>query len=81
MSKYSRLENYLKNQIVVQMSYTDIENILGDKLPESSRTDRTWWANSMHSSRTQAHSWLNAGWKVKSVNLGTSVTFVRTSTE
>ncbi|MFF2909995.1 hypothetical protein [Paenibacillus sp. NPDC057934] len=81
MSKYFRLEDYLKHQIEVQMSYSEIEKVLGDKLPESSYTDRTWWANTLHPSRTQAHSWLNAGWKIKSVDLGNSVIFVRNEAE
>lgn len=79
MSKYSALEDFLKQKVKVDLSYSEIESIIGSPLPDSAYTDRTWWGNTLHPTRTQAHSWLNAGWKVHSVNLGKSVTFVRNS--
>ncbi|OMF30946.1 hypothetical protein [Paenibacillus sp. FSL H8-0259] len=81
MSKYSALEEYFKKQVEIELTLAEIEKILGSKLPESAFKDRTWWGNTSHPTRTQAHSWINAGWKVKSVVLGKSVTFVRDSSE
>jgi len=74
MSKYDRLEQYLKNseKKIETLSYDEIERIIGFKLPSSAYVHRPWWANGGHS---QANSWLNAGWKVSSVDLGKSITF------
>jgi len=74
--KYHRLEEYLSNskkQIEV-LTYDEIERILGFKLPPSAYKHRPWWANGGHN---QANSWLNAGWKVASVNLGKSIKFIK----
>jgi hypothetical protein len=74
MSKYYKLEEYLRNtqKQVETLSYDEIERILGFRLPSSAYNHRPWWANGGHS---QANSWLNAGWEVSSVELGKSVTF------
>ncbi|MDR6776273.1 hypothetical protein UY456_23110 [Paenibacillus polymyxa] len=75
MSKYDPLENYLKG-ITVTLSYTEIEQILGSELPPTAYERDQWWANNTNN-HTQARSWLNAGWKVRTVDLGKSVTFIR----
>ena len=75
MNKYYKLEEYLRNsqQQVEVMSYNEIKEILGFKLPQSAHKYRAWWANDK--SHTQANAWLNAGWKVSYVDLGKSITF------
>ncbi|MEK3882452.1 hypothetical protein [Paenibacillus sp. PL2-23] len=77
MSKYDRLNDYLKNQIEIKLSYSELQQVIGYPLPPSAHTDRTWWGNTMNPTRTQAHAWLTAGWKVKGVDLGKSVIFIR----
>jgi hypothetical protein len=75
-SKYHQLGEYLKGskKTVETISYQQIEGIIGTSLPSSAYRHRAWWANSGH---PQARIWVDAGWKVSSVNLGKSVTFAK----
>jgi hypothetical protein len=71
MSKYSPLGDYLKHQRrdVVPMTFAEIENIIGAKLPTSSRY-RAWWSNNdFNSALTKI--WLEAGFKSEQVDLST----------
>ncbi len=71
MSKYSKLRDYLLNipENRITITFTEIENILESKLPDSARTCREWWGNDTH--HTQARNgWLAAGWRVISVDFG-----------
>jgi hypothetical protein len=62
----------------IRMSFQRLEEVLGARLPPSARYDRTWWGNTSHRTRVQAHAWLNAGWKVHTVDLTRElVTFTR----
>lgn len=73
--KYITLKEYLADKLGVDsitLSYPEIENIIGTKLPKSAYTFREWWANGGHS---QAYAWMQAGWRVESVILGESITF------
>ncbi len=62
--KYLSLTNFLKNMRKerVELSFAEIENILKFELPDSARNHEPWWSNSL--SHSQAHSWINAGYKV-----------------
>jgi len=42
--------------------------MLNDKLPPSSKQYSAWWSNETKGSHVQAHSWMDAGWKVDAVN-------------
>jgi len=66
LGKYSPLENYLKQcqGKTLTLTYKEIEQILGDKLPMSAYKHQAWWANGGH---YYAESWLGAGWKVDEV--------------
>ena len=82
MAKYDPLTAFLQRQPPdkdrLQMSFQRVEEILGAALPPSARYDRTWWGNTVNRTRVQAHAWLNAVWRVETVELGRqSVTFVR----
>jgi len=72
MSKYSPITEFLKNQPAekrdLTISFDTLEETLGFMLPESAYTHRTWWGNERNKNRTQARSWLEAGWRVDSVN-------------
>ena len=67
LSKYEPLEQMLllSAQDNVNITFGEIEAILGFPLPASAYTHRPWWANGGH---TQASAWLNAGYKVVQVN-------------
>ena len=71
-SKYTPLEHFLRglpiNQQEVTMSFEQIERILNDKLPQSATQHRAWWSNETEGSHVEAHAWLDAGWKMDSVD-------------
>ena len=72
MSKYSPITKFLQDQPSMisdlTVSFDTLEEILGFMLPESAYTHRTWWGNERNKNRSQARSWLEAGWRVDSVN-------------
>jgi hypothetical protein len=72
MSKYTPLENHLKNisasQNDITLTFAKIEEIIADKLPRSAQTYREWWSNEISGTHVQANSWLNAGWQVEAVD-------------
>lgn len=52
----------------VQLSFEQIEKIIGGDLPSSASTHRAWWANDSVG-HVQSKQWLEVGWKVKSINM------------
>ncbi len=69
MSKYSPLQAYLSSlpaeQKEITLSFEQIERILQDRLPLSAVRHGAWWANEVDGSHVEAHSWMDAGWKVE----------------
>jgi len=57
-----------------KLTYEVIEKIIKNDLPNSARKYREWWANGGH---THADAWLDAGFRVDSVNLCQSVVFAK----
>lgn len=71
-SKYEPMKSFLDEhkaagEKIIQMTFKDIENLLGFELPPSAREHRAWWAND-YSSHPHARAWLGAGWLVDSVD-------------
>ena len=67
-SKYDPLGEYLQKQPdsgLLELSFAEIEKILGKSLPASAHTTRAWWANSQ---TAQGHSWQEAKWLVDDVD-------------
>lgn len=60
--KYIELTNYLKCKCdkEIELSFVEVENIVGFKLPPSARIHYEWWSNT--ESHSQAFGWLNAGY-------------------
>ena len=71
--KYTPLYNFLKNldstRREITLSFGKIEEIINDGLPYSARNHRPWWANEQEGNHVHAHAWMNAGWKVDSVDM------------
>lgn len=67
--KYRFLSDYLhqSNSPRVKLSYSDIEDILKFKLPDSAATHRAFWANT--TSHSIALSWLSVNYSVVEANL------------
>lgn len=76
--KYFPLYNYLKKaeNKRVFLTYDEIEKILNTPLPQSAHKYSAWWSNG---ERAQKHnfSWVEAGYRVATVNFGESVEFIR----
>ncbi|WP_379143584.1 hypothetical protein [Paenibacillus sp. sgz500992] len=79
MSKYEPLRKYL-DTATLTLSYDEIEEILGFKLPQSAYIHDAWWDNSTKS-HTQTHGWIESGWIVVEKQLGVSITFQKRSSE
>jgi hypothetical protein len=69
MSKYAALGEYLRRQTVgrVQLTFADIERIIGGKLPASQRYP-AWWSNNP-SNNTMTQVWLDAGFETEQVDI------------
>ena len=67
--KYRLLADYLYNcnKETIKLSYDEIENILGFKLPNSALVHRAFWANT--TTHSIALSWLNVGYETAEVDL------------
>lgn len=79
--RYAALADRLQSQPgrvdQVQLTFKQVEEIIGANLPDSARSFRAWWAND---SVGHIHSqlWLDAGWRTTYVNLTDGrVTFSR----
>ncbi|MEO7840927.1 MAG: DUF4268 domain-containing protein [Anaerolineales bacterium] len=80
-SRYAVLADWLQSQPgrteMVQLSFEQIEKIIGGTLPASAYEHRAWWAND---SQGHPHSqlWLEVGWRTNYLNrTEKAVTFVR----
>jgi hypothetical protein len=78
--RYHPLAAWLEGRPLVEseaeLSFGQIEELIGRRLPPSARLHQAWWANS--ESHSQARAWLGAGWTVSSFDLGRElVVFVR----
>ncbi|NLX85437.1 MAG: hypothetical protein GXZ00_07465 [Synergistaceae bacterium] len=67
-SKYHTLKDYLENRgkDAIDLSFSEIESILGFKLPQSAFRYPAWWSNHGH---TQSFSWNEAGYETTNVDL------------
>ena len=76
MGKYDPLFRYLNasRNTQVTLRYSEIENILSAKLPDSAYKYKEWWDNNSH---VQSKSWRDAGYNVDTVFLGDKVIFVK----
>jgi DNA-binding transcriptional regulator YiaG len=78
-SKYSGLHQHLRGRAdpTVQLTFAQIEDLLGSALPPSARRGKAFWSNRAGTG-LQAAAWLEAGFRVAQVDLGArSVTFSR----
>ena len=79
MSTYVALRRYLESRLEdrINMTFRDIEGVLGRQLPRSARTHRAWWSNN-GSNNVMTKEWLAAGRITENVDMGSErVTFVR----
>jgi len=69
-SKYYPLFEHLQRctQTRTQLSFTDIEQLLGSQLPVSAY-QRAWWGNRNSASAAQSKAWIMAGYHVESIDI------------
>lgn len=78
MSKYDPLTSFLvaKAGREIRLSFAEIEQIIGQKLPEKSKTHRPWWSNNPNNN-VMTKAWLAAGYKTAQVDIAAEMlTFV-----
>ena len=70
MSKYDPLATHLRGsgQAFLPMTFDNIEDIIGTKLPSSAFKHRAWWSNNPANS-VITHAWLDAGYKTADVDM------------
>lgn len=79
MSKYVPLKEYLETRTTetVPMTFTEIEKVLGFKLPRSQKYP-AWWSNNP-TNNVMTNEWLAAGYKTEQVDIeGRKLLFRRT---
>jgi len=80
-SKYRPLLEHLcgSNQHEVTLTFTQIEALMNEALPESARSKRAWWSNRTKGA-LQASAWMEAGYRVEDVDLDRQQVTFRKST-
>ena len=65
---YENLTTYLKttelSNNMIRLKFEQIEEIIGDVLPQEAHELRTWWSNQKKDSDSQKSGWLDAGFIV-----------------
>ncbi|MCP4380706.1 MAG: hypothetical protein GY798_04675 [Hyphomicrobiales bacterium] len=82
MSKYEPLRNFLQNSTATELpvTFSEIEGILGFRLP-ASQNIRAWWSNNADNN-VMTKEWLAAGFKTEQVDIeGQKLVFKRVRTE
>ena len=79
--RYAALADWLQSQPgkvdQLQLTFNQIEEIIGADLPASARGHRAWWANDSVG-HTHSQLWLDAGWRTTYISLSEGrVTFSR----
>jgi hypothetical protein len=80
MGKYDPLEGHLRRQKTAnyEMTFRDIERVLGSLLPKSARRPE-WWANEQNpeTRHVQCRAWLRAGYQAVPQTFAERVRFER----
>lgn len=75
--KYAPLKQYLRtvNENKIDLTFSEIEEILQFSLPNSAHKFDAWWSNG---SKPHSYAWLDAGWRVADYSLSNqTVQFTR----
>jgi hypothetical protein len=69
-SVYEPLRSHLfdRDEVVVRMTFTDVESVLGRRLPMSARTYPAWWANEKIATHAHPRAWLDTGRQTRSLD-------------
>jgi hypothetical protein len=80
--KYLPLEEWFREQPAttkqIELTFDEVEAILGGPLPKSATRLMTWWTNVQPKIQSHRTAWLNNGWVVAEFDLGARrVKFIR----
>ncbi|MFZ0818799.1 MAG: hypothetical protein WAM91_01935 [Candidatus Acidiferrales bacterium] len=78
--KYSAITDWLSSRASMreEMSFGEIEKLIGARLPDSARLYRPWWGNEVGKHSRQCQAWQAAGWRVDEIDfVREQVVFVR----
>lgn len=83
MIKYSALSQHLSTLSAnsASLTFSEIEEIIGDQLPSSAFKHHAWWANESDGTHTWAHLWQAAGWQKDSVDFERQIVSFRRANE
>jgi hypothetical protein len=84
--KYLPLDEWFRKQPdttkQIDLTFDQVETILGSPLPKSATKLTTWWTNFHPKIQSHRTAWLNHGWMVADFDLnGGKVKFVRARTQ
>jgi len=72
-SRYAPLANHLATlptaREQIDLTFSDVERIIGGELPASARKHQAWWANDTNNSSKHSVLWLEAGWRRNRLNM------------
>lgn len=71
MTKYDPLGRFLEagKGCELQMTFKNVEEVVGFTLPRSARKHRAWWANPNDRSHPHAQGWMRHGFKTCEVDM------------
>jgi hypothetical protein len=80
--KYEPLGAFLKGQTTreVPLTFSEIEKVIGEKLPRSAYVHRPWWSNNPSNS-AMTKVWLDAGFRTERVDMAGKKLVFRRSRE
>jgi hypothetical protein len=69
-ARYAKLQRHLERSgaINLEMTFQEIEHVIGRKLPASARTHRAWWSNNPDNN-VMTKAWLAAGFQTEDVDM------------
>jgi DNA-binding transcriptional regulator YiaG len=69
-NKYHPLQEFLQrcDRDQITLTFSEIEALIGEPLPESARSKRSWWSN-RRKGGLQASSWMDADYTVQTLDL------------
>lgn len=75
--KYFPLFQFLQQQSEkkVKITYVEMEEIIGSKLPQSAYKYQAWWGNTRSGTYIQSAAWLEASFRVAYIEFGDYVEF------
>ena len=68
---YAKIADFLENLDIEELTLTfkEIEDIIGDQLPDTAYTRNQWWENNEYRHSQAKHGWLAVDWNTFDISL------------